>query len=170
MTSNLNIDMSDPSVKALMGAPDGSRLDGKKPQMVQLAGDEERGFAQTIRLDHGKHETLVVIKAKHGDFLMTCDVYALPGEPTQVHFICPKCMKQGRITSDQKAIEWNPRESRMLPMPDGSQRSSNGLLSVEEFECTWELGNEKHVTGIHAGGLTLCRERMSIDNNVAKER
>lgn len=166
----LEIDMRNPAVRNLLGADEpGVARPGAKRQMVQLAGDPGRGLVSTTRLDTGKHETLVLFRGRSGDFVLTVDVYAIPGEPLQIHFICPRCHKQGRITEEAKAISWSPTEQRVLELPDGQRTRTGGLLSVEAFECTWELGNEAHTPGIRAGGLTLCRQRMVIDHNVARD-
>ncbi len=173
----LSIDMTNPAVQNLLGT---DRRVAGAPQhasMVQLAGDapdptgmtSHRGISATTRLDGGKHETLVLFRGRHGDFVMTVDVYAIPNEPLQVHFICPRCHKQGRITQDAKAIDWSPTENRVLDLPDGQKTRTNGILSVEPFQCTWELGSEEHKTGIRAGGLTLCGQKLAIDHNVARE-
>lgn len=178
MSQNLSIDLQDPAVRSMLGG-DGHVTPGgaKKRELVQIAGDavdptgttSNRGLQSTIRLDGGKQETLVLFRGRHGDFVMTVDVYAMPGEATQIHFICPKCHKQGRITSDQKAIDWNPVEHRVLSMPDGQRARTGGILSVEPFGCTWEMGAEAHTPGIRSGGLTLCGMKIAIDANVARE-
>jgi hypothetical protein len=175
----LEINMNDPNVRSMLGADD-ARVQSTAPrkQMVQLAGDAQHGIASTTRLDTGKLEVAVVF----GDHVMTMDVYAIPGEPIQVHYICPRCRKQGRITSERKLIEFDPRSTRPVRLPDGSLVSrdnparlpdggmlyNDGALSIEPFECTWELGDEQHTPGIRAGGIGLCRLTLGVDNNIAR--
>ncbi len=175
----LEIDLKNPRVRELMGADDPRLVQPgtKKREMVQLAGDQLdptgrtslRGLGSTTRLDGGKHETLVLFRGRSADFVLTVDVYALPNEPLQVHYICPRCHKQGRITQDAKAIDWSPTENRVLELPDGQKTRTNGVLSVEPFQCTWEIGSDPHTPGIRAGGLTLCGQKLVIDANIARE-
>ena len=57
-----------------------------------------------------------------------------------------------RLLSDAKeVVDWDPEKG----------------LSVEPFECTWEMG-ERQGERIHFG-LSLCRWRVGIQNNVAKD-
>lgn len=185
---SLELDLTNPSVRNLLGADDPRVQASPRPrEMVQLAGDapdptgqtSHRGLASTTRLDAGKLEVAVV----YGDHLMTMDVYAIPGEPVQVHYICPRCRKQGRISSERKQIEFDPSSTRpvRLPdgqlvakdrparLPDGGLLTNAGALSIEPFECAWEVGDDPHTPGIRAGGLTLCRLKLGIDHNVARE-
>lgn len=175
----LELDMKNPRVREMLGADDPrlTQPGTKKREMAQIAGDQLdptgrtnlRGLARTTRLDGGKHETLVLFRGKTADFVLTVDVYAIPGEPLQVHYICPRCHKQGRITQDAKQMAWAPTENRVLDLPDGQKTRTNGVLSVEPFQCTWEVGSETHTPGIRAGGLTLCGQKLVIDDNIARE-
>ena len=164
----LSIDMHSPEVRAMLGG-DQALAPTKKREAYQVAGDMDNGFMSTVRLDSGKQETLVLYRGSNGDYVMTVDVYQIPGEPMQVHYICPRCRKQGRIQQDAKAIDWNPHEHRVLDMPDGQKTRTGGILSIEPFECTWEIDNEEHKVGIRSGGLTLCRLKLAIDANIAME-
>ena len=48
-------------------------------------------------------------------------------------------------------------------------RANFGRLSIETFECTWEITDDPHVAGaVHTGG-SLCRLRIVIDDNRARE-
>lgn len=126
-------------------------------ELVHLAGDMDTGLRSTIKLGGGKQEVTVVYK----DFVLTVDVFALPDEPLCVHLICPKCHHALRISSDRKAIEFDP--NRLV-------NGSRGDISVEPFECTWEMKDAgDHVQGLIAGGITLCRWKAAIDHNVARD-
>lgn len=192
MSENLSLNMNDPNVRSLLGNDDRIAKPGeRKRSMVQLAGDApdptgytaNRGLMSTQRLDTGKQIAAVVFK----DQVLEVDVYQLEGQPLELHYICPRCQNQGRITSDHKAMQWEPGSTRPVKLPDGRLLSFDrpvmtgdadarhmltnaGTLSVEAFECAWEhKGADKHTPGIRAGGLTLCRLRLVIDQNVARE-
>lgn len=165
----LEIDMTNPAVRNLLGT-DEPRIhkpgEAKRREMVQLAGDPEHGIHATTRLDTMKQEVLVTYK----DFLLTFDVYVLPGEPIELHYICPRCRNKGRITAARKHIAFEPGESRPITLPDGKKTVTGGSLSIEPFECSWELPDAgEHKQGIRAGGITLCRLKLAVDNNVAKD-
>jgi hypothetical protein len=159
-----------------MGA-DHSLASGQKPQreLVQVAGDEDHGIASQVSLDVGKAEVLVIYK----DHLMTCDVYALPGEPLKVSFIGPRCRPHCTIPGDRKAIDWDPGApnpqapnigaSGRLP-PEVARHASLGRISIEAIECPWELEDAgDHKANVLFSGMTLCRLRIAIDNNLAKD-
>ncbi len=180
--SELEIDMRNPSVRRLIDGEEQSSLvrpGQKKRSMVQLAGDapdptgytKNRGMQSTHRLDVAKVEVLISYRGRVGDFDMTIDVYALPGQPAELHIICPKCRNKSRITAERKKIEFDANAARPYTFVDGSSYPTNGgRLDVEPFECGWEMPDAgQHKTGIRAGGITLCRMRMAIDNSVAKD-
>lgn len=195
MAQGISIDLSDPRVQQMLGA---SPLASGKREVVQLAGDapdptgltNQTGLQSTHRLTGGKQEVVVV----YGDLLMTLDVYALPGEPTRVQIICPRCHKHSTIRGDQKKIEYdakaiNPMRERILWMARSTGLTPGqdlfskermelaalvsvarfGRLSIEPFECAWEIGDAKHVPGALHTGASLCRLRLVIDNNRARE-
>lgn len=169
MTTNLSVDLSDPRVRQMLGAPD--HLATGKRDVVRLAGDERTGLASIRSLTTLKQEVVVVF----GDMFMTLDVYALPGEPTTVHLYCPRCHKHSRVTSDRKEIVFDPMS--MNPQARKIRASGNtelapldmGRLSIEAFECPWEMGDDQHVQGGVHTGVSLCRMRLVIDDNVARE-
>jgi len=159
----LDIDLNDPRVRDLLGEEQARHYGaaGAKRELVQLAGDDgldirtsgsmETGRTSTVRLSSGKHEVTVAYK----DFVLTADVYAIPGEPLQVHLICPVCRHQLRVSEDRKKIDWDPQRS---------------LLSIEPFKCTWEMPDAgDHVPGLISGGTSLCTWRVGIDKNVARD-
>jgi len=172
-----NIDLSDPNVQRLLD-PEAARsrlgpATGK--ELVQVAGDMDHGMSSTVHLNAGKTEVLVL--AKNGDVpLMTVDVYAMPGEPLKVHILCPRCKNHLTIPGEKKAIEWAPRDANpayrgivALGVPPHMQQMAlTGRLSIETFECTWELDAHKKVGSSEFSGGNLCRWRAAIDNNVVK--
>jgi hypothetical protein len=170
----LNVDMTDPAVRRLLHGEDRSAIDPNQPrrrEVVQLAGDEQHGVMSTTRLDTDKIEVLVAYRGRVGDFDMTVDLYEIPGEPIELHIICPKCRNKSRITETRKTIEFDQRDIRPYTFVDGSRMPTNGgRLDVETFECGWEMPEAgEHKVGLRAGGITLCRMRMAIDHNVAKD-
>lgn len=170
------IDMTNHGVRALLG--DDGRIaapaTGKK-ELVQLAGDEDRGLTSTIGLDRNKTE--VLIYDPKGDVpLLTFDVYQMPGEPLKVHILCPRCQNHSTISGDRKAIEWdptdrNPRASDIIGMgisPHMQVIARTGRISIETFECAWELDKHEKVGAKRYAGGNLCRWRAAIDNNMVK--
>lgn len=181
MHKSMTIDLGDPRVRQMLGVE--SPTSTGKRAVVQLAGDapdpsgltQDVGLMSTHRLTGGKQEALVVF----GDLLLTVDIYAIPGEPMRLHLICPRCHKMLTIPGDQKRIQYeprtlNPRFRHALAMEsrEGAVAFAHlqfGRLSVETFECTWEITDDAHVAGaVHTGG-SLCRLRLVIDDNRARE-
>jgi len=180
MSRSLHVDLSDPHVQQMLGAS-GPLASGKR-EVVQLAGDapdptgltDHTGLQSTHSLTAGKQEVVVVF----GDLLLTLDVYALPGEPMRVQIICPRCHKHSTIRGDRKKIEYearslNPQARRIHLLASSVAElaaiSMFGRLSVEPFECAWELGDAKHVPGALHTGASLCRLRLVIEDNRARE-
>lgn len=171
------IDLTDPNVRKLLGDRDeriATPASGKK-QIMQVAGDMDHGIASRIDLTNGKTEVMVF--DPKGDVpLLTVDVYALPGEPLKVHLICPRCRNHLTIPGDRKAIEFapndrNPRSPSIIALgipPHMQEMAKLGRLSVEPFECTWELDAGKKVGSSEFTGNNLCRWRAAIDNNTVK--
>lgn len=181
MTKALAIDLNDPRVRGMLDSTGGGLGTGKR-SVVQLAGDApdplgpmvpgaatHHGLQSTTKFTAAKQEVLVVYK----DLFLTADVYAIPGEPITVHLICPRCRKQLQITGDRKRIEYDPSVRRVVAaalssgQPEVAALADSGSLSIEAFECTWELGDETHVPGISRA--SLCRLRIGIEHNRAKD-
>ncbi len=77
-----------------------------------------------------------------------------------VHLICPRCKHTLSIRGDRKHIEF----------ATSGGPAGKGELSVEAFQCTWELpGVGKHIPGVVGGGLSLCKWKVAIDKNIAKD-
>jgi hypothetical protein len=179
MPQNLSIDLSNPEVRSLLGASPVST--GKVREVVQLAGDAPdptgvtggRGLLSTHRMTGGKQEVVVLYK----DMILTVDVYALPGEPTRAQIICPRCHKHSTIPGDRKRIEYdsgalNPIQRQILSQahqPEIARIVQFGRLSIETFECAWEIGDDRHVSGALHTGASLCRLRLVIEDNRARD-
>lgn len=88
-------------------------------------------------------------------FVIEADVYFLPGVPTKVLLLCPKCKNALSVTADRKRIEFQP--------PAVGHEGDGGKISIETFECTWELTQQ-----VELGG-ELCRWRVAVDNNIARD-
>lgn len=182
MSKRMTVDLSDPAARAALSI-DRPMFQNRR-NIVQLAGDvpdptgvtSHRGIQSTHILTGAKQEVLVLF----GDLVLTVDLYALPGEPVRVQLICPRCCKHSTITADRKRIEFdpkapNPQRSAILELARGATLpevvgiADYGRLSIETFECTWEVGNDRHVAGGLHTGASLCRLRLIIDDNRARE-
>ena len=172
----LNIDLTDPRVRGMLGQP--SALTAR-PELVQIAGDapdptglsDNRGMLSTTNLATGKIEVMVI----YGDVLMTVDVYQVPGEPLKIHLLCPRCRKCSTVSGDHKGISFepnepNPQHAALVAMGAAPPVAAvhMGRLSIETFECAWEMGDAPHVAGGVHTGAALCRLRLAIDGNRAK--
>lgn len=182
------IDMNDPSVQRLLGeqpqSPGVITPGGQHKSMVRVAGDEDHGMMSTTHLDIGKHEVGVIFRPKGSVTMiagvLTVDVYAIPGEPVKLHMICPKCHHTLTVNADKKPIDWNPAAPSPFPrtlrevLPPESQYLAlhPGVISVEEFQCTWELEDVQQDKGKDVNLMvsgSLCRFRAAIDKNVMRE-
>lgn len=177
---SLDINLNDPAVRRLLDAD--HRVDTTpKRDLVQIAGDRPDpsgltpflGQQSTTRLNGDKQEVIVIYEPM--GMFMTVDLYALSGEPVRAYLYCPRCHKHLTIRADQKAIDYdpsaeNPQRDRILAsgVAELVAHAQRGRLSVETFECTWELGDGRHVPGHVHTGASLCRHRMVIDNNLAR--
>lgn len=115
-------------------------------------GNFESGMAQDMRVDRMAEAHPVV---KYKDFLLDCDLYITPDrKELSLVLICPRCHNQLKISSANKAISW-----------DGKN------VSVEPFECTWEMGRGTEGTASDRidFGMGLCRWRVGINNGVARD-
>jgi hypothetical protein len=167
---SFSVDVSDPRVQQLLG------VESPVPQrrtVVQLAGDAPSGVTATMALTAGKQEVVVVLGS---DVFMTVDVYAVPGAAPVLHIYCPRCHKHSTIRGEHKRISFEPRElnpQRHVVTATGNPElvaaAQFGRLSVEAFECAWEIGDDKHVRSPVHTGASLCRMKLAIDNNRAVE-
>lgn len=161
------------------------------PQTEQLefiAGDQPAVVQQGRAADPmgtglvGNHSTVRLDKSALGhplvrykDHVLECDIYPLLGAAwdgasagaLEVILICPNCRHQLRVTSDKKAIEFAPG---MPELDDAGQPIVRGTLSVEPFQCTWELDTTRDVKAtVQSHGDNICRWRVGIDKNVARD-
>ena len=183
MADPLRVNLGDPQVRRFLhGDPTSPLAPVRAPAVVQLAGDVPDplgqhaggGFQSTTHLDTGKQEVIVLFK----DLILTVDVFALPGEPLHLHLQCPRCQKVSRVSAERKAIDFDPKAANpvlrdvlalgQMP-PEVLAVAALGDLSIEPFECTWEIGGAAHVRGGVHTGASLCRLRLAIDHNRAKE-
>lgn len=93
---------------------------------------------------------------RYGEFVLTGDLYPDPEGGLMLHIYCPVCSTTEKphnlsIKSSRKKMEWDKDKG----------------ISVEAFGCTWELpeANERKMEF----GMGLCRWRVVIDNNVARD-
>ena len=154
----LDIDMTDPGVQQLLGEPEPRLASGKREKdLVHIAGDMDTGITSTFQIDRNKREVIVTYK----EYVLTVDIYQIPGEPTKVHLICPRCHHALSISAERKAIDFDPK---------AGDPKLGGRLSIEPFQCTWELPDAgEHKAGLKSGGLTLCKWKAGIENNVARD-
>ena len=127
------------------------------------------GKSSTMRLDKAALGHPLI---RYRDRVIEADVYpfldgdndpAADRQRLEVILICPCCENQLRVTSDRKAIEWAPG----LPeIDDAGQVIVRGVISIEPFQCTWEKDGKAAVTG---HGENLCRWRVGIDKNIARD-
>lgn len=100
------------------------------------------------------------VRVRYRDTVIFCEVYQHPGQPMQVHWMCPRCHGGGkahmsRITGDRKRIEYDPK----------AQLEDGGRLNVEAFTCPWERGEDRRMEF----GLGMCGLRVVIENSVARD-
>lgn len=128
--------------------------DPKVEEIYHLKGDMDTGISSSINLTktalgHPK----IRYENKHGQkFVLTCDVYRM-GEELNVHLICPKCRNALSIKSSKKQMSYD--------------HISNSL-SVQQFQCTWEI-QEELLGNVRNFGMSLCRWSAVIDNNLARD-
>lgn len=175
MANDLSIDLRDPAVQNFLKGDSPSIATPQGKTLMTFAGDEVGGMQSKIDLDVDK--LMVAVWYERKELLLELDVHALPGEPILLIAICPKCQNAIRIPGDRKRIEWDPQaENPMrrviaarLP-PHHVHRAARGRLSVEPFECTWEMNAKQAVSSdLTIGKGNLCRWRGAIDNNRVKE-
>lgn len=129
--------------------------DPSREELFHVAGDADHGVQTTALLNKSAiAKPEIRYTGRHGDFVLTADVYRSGDGELLVHILCPNCGKYGvahalHIKSAAKHIEWSE--------VDG--------LSVEPFGCTWELPGEEG----KQFGLAMCNWRVRIDRNIARD-
>jgi hypothetical protein len=124
--------------------------DPAREELFHVAGDADHGVASTADLTKtaiGHPE--VRYYGRHGDFVLTVDVYRMPDGQLLAHLICPRCRKALHIRQAAKSMEYSATDG----------------LSIEPFECTWELDGDEG----RQFGMALCRWRVGITRNVARD-
>lgn len=134
-------------------------FDPQREELVHLAGDAPDpsgsglvGHQASLNLSR---TALGHPKIRYRDLVIEADVYALPGVPMYVHILCPKCRHALKIAEDRKHIEYDPKAG---PPQDG------GRISIEAFQCTWEMDDQRQQFG-----LSLCGWKVVVDNNIARD-
>lgn len=183
----VDVNLTDPAVQRLMGTGSQSVVmpgSSQRQVMSHVAGDEDHGFASTQYLDRGKQEVGVIVRPRNSITMIaavaTVDVYAIPNEPVKLHLICPKCKHTLTVDGNRKAIDWRPTEPspharalrEVLPAEARYLADNLGVMSVEEFQCTWELEDQKQDNQKEVGiisGRQLCKFRGVIERNILRE-
>lgn len=165
----ISIDLRDRQVQQALGIQGGNAA-RKRRDVVHIAGDADVGLSAITNLSAGRQEVVVVYR----DRFLTLDVYALPGTPMRAILICPRCCKPSTIQGDRKRIEFdaaapNPMRTEIIATGEPSliALADLGRISIEPFECAWEIGTDKHVAGGVHTGASLCRLRIGVTNNRA---
>jgi hypothetical protein len=130
-------------------------VDPHREELHHVAGD--RPHVGTMRMTAGK---IGDVRVRYRDTVVYCEVYQHPGQPMQIHWMCPRCLGGGngymsRISADQKRIDFDPK----------SQVEDGGRLNVEAFTCPWERGEGRRMEF----GLGMCGLRIVIENSVARD-
>lgn len=157
--------------------------DDRTEEMVPLAGDGDPtrtgivsqstrsrdpngtgavGASSGVQLDKTKDATVVI---RYKDRLIEADVYAFPGAPIKLVLLCPRCGNALNVESDKKQMSFEKHAPHAV-----GDFINMGRLNVEPFECTWELPDAGvHVPGLVSAGTSLCRWRVGISNNIARD-
>lgn len=138
--------------------------DPSRETLEHLAGDDPRrhaGAVESTRQVDLERNALGRVRVRFRDVVVFAEVYQHPGEPLQLHWMCPRCgplnaKRMSSIRGDRKRIEYDARQN----LDDG------GRLDVETFVCPWELESEGRRMEF---GLGLCGLRLVIANNIARE-
>lgn len=121
------------------------------------------GASSGANLSKSKDCTVVV---RYHDVLLEVDVYAFPDSPLRLNLFCPKCGNSLTVESDKKQLSFE----KHAPQKMGDFMNC-GKLNVEPFMCTWERPDAgAHRPGLVAApGETLCKWKVGITNNIAKD-
>lgn len=124
-------------------------MEGQTPDP---AGSGARGVAPTINLGRTAIAHPLVRYKEH---VLEVDVHLDQDGQLYCLLICPKCRHQLRVHSSRKAIEFDP---------EAGPAQNRGRLSIERFQCTWEIDDTRQ-----AFGLSLCKWTAAIEDNIAKD-
>lgn len=119
-------------------------------ELYHVAGDMDTGVTTDVSLTKSAFaKPQIRYSGRFGEFVLTCELYKM-GNELSLHLICPRCRNALWIKSSKKQMHWD----------------SDKGLSIEPFECTWELEGDSRRMEF---GLGLCRWRAAIDKNIAKD-
>lgn len=137
-------------------------FDSEREELEHVAGDiPDDGGAQRklglFDLTRNGHR----VRVRYKDQVVECEVFAMPGEPIQIHWMCPRCgplneKRMSTIRGNQKRIEFDPK----------SQLEDGGSLNVEPFKCSWELESAGRRMEF---GLGMCNLTLEISNSRAHD-
>jgi hypothetical protein len=128
--------------------------------MYQIGGDapDPAGtglLGHTSQVNVGNAGKIGIAMIRYGDVVLEADVYRVGTEPTRVIMHCPRCRHVVTIQGQHKRIDYAP--------PAPGLEAQGGSISIERFTCPWELTDQKELGG------ELCRLRVAVDNNIARE-
>lgn len=138
-------------------------------ELYRIAGDEEDpdgtgivGASSTMRLVRTAIcHPLIRYRGQYGDVVLEADVYKEPGaEKIWVNLLCPRCRHSLKIDQDNKKIHLE-----LGPEVPPTQRR-RGTISIEPFQCPWELDDEAQRMEFAVG---LCQCKLGIDQNIARD-
>ena len=125
--------------------------DPNKEELYHVSGDADTGITTQANLTKSAMaQPQIRYSGKWGDYVMTAELYNQGGQ-LALNIICPRCHNSLWIRAERKKIEWDAVRG----------------VSVEPFQCTWELGergNERMDFG-----LGLCRWTAVIEDNRARD-
>lgn len=157
---------------------------------------DQRGRMATTRLTGGKHEIVVVfgdllmtvdVYALPGEPLkvhLICPrchkMLHIRGDQKRIEYdpqaLNPARRRVAAVTGMSVArveARWSQDHVRISRGQEEARHimslAGTGRVSIETFECTWEMGDDRHVAGAVHTGSSLCRLRLTIDNNRAWE-
>lgn len=162
-----------------------NRNTNTKRDVWQIAGDgRSKGVSQMNLANAATLNPVVYYKGRGMERFLTLDVYQLPNTPMYVLLYCPLCQARNpnippkglTIKEDQKKIHLDPNAFPKFPGITNQELVSHlgldslndlrGLISIETFECTFE----EDPTLTRGFGFSGCGWKISIDNNIAKDR
>ena len=112
-------------------------------------GERVQGIQSTMKLTN---TAIGHPEIRYKDRLTVADVYKM-GDELKIHLICPRCTNNLSISNKNKQVDYD---------------LDSNTLSIEPFECTWEITSEL-LGSQRSFGMSLCRWRVAIDNNIAKD-
>jgi hypothetical protein len=153
-----------------------------KKDFFHVSGDKHQEVSSGINLNQSALCHPVVWYPRMGEFL-TLDAFAMPGTPLYLVVRCPFCQSRNpdsegmdlTIKADQKGISLDHKAMPKFPGFETSEVARGlglqsaddlrGVLSVDEFGCTWEEEPELK----RDFGFSCCQWNVVIENNVARD-